>query len=768
MNIGYILAKEYVSLFGFLVLFAFVITNKKMEGSDKRLFYGVIITAITEIIVFEVEAYFGNLAKPTFMRVFLSAIGYLLRPTLVLMIILLVDKNLRTKKSVAILSIPLAICFICVSMAFYSHLCFWFSETNNFQRGILGYVPHAICILYTFICLIVACRLIKRRDRLDVYVLICASLCPVFAILLDSLVLDMGLSRISIMLCTLIMYIQSYSITINTMIDEIPGAIAKLEVKNGVCKVLSFNELLSNMFGLSYAEFTFITKDDPFAVLDEKSRALFEDAVSLLSKQDKYSFRFKILLLGKEKYINTSLRVSKRTENEVEIYVTMIDVTTEMQIFEELSIRNNEISLMIDQLGKIICIYDVPTRTLSMSEKYAKLRGFSSNKVIVPDETIERHLISDDYKQAYNNFYKKISAGERSGDIIAKFIESNGKERWEKTNFVVVATKDDKPLRAIITIEDITETYQEKLLLNKYKSTLDGLMGDKKYCLMFDLIERKVLAYEGKLLPSVISFDNKTIEEIVDYFVERNVKEQDKEIVRELYNADNMLISYYAGVFHRHIERIIVTSDGSERWFRLSVNLDCTSDNKIMATLLCEDIDDEYRTYNVLIARANYDFLTGALTRETTMDEIEKYLSGDGINGTHALVMMDMDNLKALNDNLGHQFGDTALKDFANKVKESINDDDFIGRIGGDEFFVFMKNVNLSTFAAKMKALIHSLEKTYSNRDIEVKVTASAGISTYYGDRTERKSLKEMYSQADFALYKSKVNGKNTYTFSDD
>lgn len=739
-----------------------------MERSDKTLLYAIVVTAIIEIVAFEIDYYLGRLSTPSFLRVIMSALGYTLRPTLVVMIIMLVDKSLRTKPNHMLLLIPLAICILAVSTAFFSHLCFWYNEKNCFQRGILGYVPHVVCIVYTFICLFVASKQVKQRDKLDVFVLIFAALCPVFAIALDILVEDAGLSRISIMLCTMIMYIQSYSIAINKMIDEIPGALAKLEVKNNTVKIVSFNELLCSIFEMNYITFKIATKDNPFAVLDKESRGMFESAVNFLRTHDEHSFRFKATLKGEEKYINASLKVSGRNENGFEIFVTMVNVTNEARIFEELNQRNNEISLMMNHLGKIICIYDVPTRTLSMSEEYAQLRGYSSHIVTVPDESIEKNLVNEEFREEYNNFYNRIFSGEHNGSSIVKFYGANGAERWEKSDFVIVASKDDKPLRAIFFIEDITETYQEKLLLNKYKSSLGSIIGNKKYCLLFDLTERKVLAYEGGLLPHNISFKDKTLEEIVDYFISQHAKDQDKAIIHELYNADNMIVSYNAGVMHRHIERVVNMCDGSEHWFRLNLNLDTTTDNKIMATLLCEDIDEEYRTYNVLIARANFDSLTGAFTREATMEKIEDCLQGDGANGTHALVMMDMDNLKALNDNLGHQFGDVALKNFANVVKEAVKDDDIVGRIGGDEFFVFIKNVTTSSLEITMQTLIHSLEHTYSNNDKSVTVTASAGISVYYGDRATKKSLNEMYSQADFALYKSKVNGKNTFTFAEE
>lgn len=765
MDLGIIISKEYFSLFGYLLLFVFVLTNKKMERYDKILFFSLVIGGVLEIIIFEIEHYFGNLSYRTFMRSALSVIGYILRPSLILILIFLVDKNLRTKTRILLLLIPLFLCTICVTSTFYSHLCFWFTENNAFQRGIFAYVPHIVCLFYTFVCLIVTCRLLKKRDRIDVLVLIAAALCPVFAILIDYIVQSTDISRSSIMLCTLAIYIQSYSITLNKMIDEIPGAVAIFKVTDDYIKVVSFNEVLCNMFGKTYSEFKTLTKDEPFPLLDEKSRETIKNSIYSLKEKDEYSLRLKLMIFDEEKHFNVTFKVSKRQEDSFIIYGTMIDVTREALIYEELSIKNDEISLMMNQLGKIICVYDIPSRTLSMSEKYANIRGYNSTKVFAPNESIEKNLIAADYQEAYKEFYEKIFAGEHSGNMIAKFIDSNGKERWESSNFVVVATKDDMPIRAIISIDDITETYQEKLLLGKYKSTLDSLMGDNKYCLLFDITDNEILAYEGGLLPRDFSFDNKTFEEVVDYFVLKNVKEQDQEIVRELYDIDNMIASYKSGVLHRHIERIIKMSDGSEHWVRLGINLDTTNDMKVLATILCEDIDEEYRKYNILIARANYDYLTGVLTREATMDEIEQYLANEGAEGCHALIMMDMDNLKAINDNLGHQYGDEALQNFAQKVKDFIRENDIIGRIGGDEFFVFIKNISSSVLKGRMQELIKSLEKSYYHNESVITVTASAGISMYYGDKEPRKTLNEMYSQADFALYNSKVNGKNTFRF---
>lgn len=745
-------------------------TNKKIERADKKLFYSIIVMAIIEIIAYEIDYYLGNiywetLTKPIYMRVPISALGYVLRPAIVYTIILLVDTSLRERKKAILLAIPLMVCILSVSTAFYSKLSFWYGIHNEFQRGVLGYVPHIICILYTAICFFVTCKQFKKQERFNSIILILAALFPVFAITLDILVVDTGLSRISIMLCTLIMYIQCHTIALTAMIDEIPGATAKFVVKNNQIKLVMFNELMCYMFGLSYEEFISATKIDSFAVLDEKARKAAKEAAYILFEKDTHSFRMSISSKGIEKIIKVSLRVSQRCDNEIIFYATMIDVTQESHLLDELSMKNYEISLMMNQLGKIICIYDVPTRTLSMSEQYAKIRGYSSTSVIVPDEANERHFVGEESFEAYNYFYSKIHSGEHSGHIIVRFLTPNGVDRWERADFVNIKSEDGKPIRAIISIEDITKSYKERLLLNDYRSTLESLIGDKKLGLLLDLSERKVFACEGGLIPQDFRAEGKTIEELTEYFVTTYVKEKDHEVIREFLNTDEMIVSYNANVMNSYIERLLVMPNKSERYFRITFNLELVN-NKIMATLLFEDIDSEYHLHNVLINRANFDFLTGVFTREATMEKIEKFLLGEGQNGTHALVMLDMDNLKSVNNNLGHQFGDTALKDFANKIKHFFNNDDVIGRIGGDEFFAFVKNITGPVLDKKMQLLLPELEQIYSNKEKNILVSASAGVAMYHGDSP--KTLKELYSSADAALYRSKASGKNIYTFANE
>ncbi len=169
-----------------------------------------------------------------------------------------------------------------------------------------------------------------------------------------------------------------------------------------------------------------------------------------------------------------------------------------------------------------------------------------------------------------------------------------------------------------------------------------------------------------------------------------------------------------------------------------------------------------------LLEMATKDDVTGLWNRASTMDMIAKYLTGTGRCGRHALVMLDLDNLKKLNDTMGHQVGDDALKKIGECLQKTFRKSDICGRVGGDEFFAFLKNITATGVLEKVRSILNDMQLVYGNGGEQIAVSVSIGVAMYNGDTNPDKTLKELYAEADTALYKSKTSGKNAYTFADD
>ncbi len=170
------------------------------------------------------------------------------------------------------------------------------------------------------------------------------------------------------------------------------------------------------------------------------------------------------------------------------------------------------------------------------------------------------------------------------------------------------------------------------------------------------------------------------------------------------------------------------------------------------------DIHDQ-KSYEML---SQTDQLTNCFNKVTT-ETLSKKAINDFPNNNHALFIIDVDNFKAINDNLGHHFGDIVLTDISNKLRSHFRDGDIIGRIGGDEFVVFLKNIrDINIIKSKAESIAKTFQNTYSGDNYDYKISGSIGIALY---PTHSTNFEELYKCADKALYQSKKRGKDCFTF---
>lgn len=171
------------------------------------------------------------------------------------------------------------------------------------------------------------------------------------------------------------------------------------------------------------------------------------------------------------------------------------------------------------------------------------------------------------------------------------------------------------------------------------------------------------------------------------------------------------------------------------------------------------DIDSQKRSEEKLMYEAQRDSLTGLYNNMTTHTLIEDYLSGEGCVGRHAILVVDIDNLKKVNDSLGHRAGDQLIQSLAKVLKSSFRSTDIVGRVGGDEFVVFLKDVespaNVIESVYDMKKRIKSLKADDKTSCLPV---FSTGVSLY---PEHGRTYNEIFRYADAAMYYIKSHGKN-------
>lgn len=250
------------------------------------------------------------------------------------------------------------------------------------------------------------------------------------------------------------------------------------------------------------------------------------------------------------------------------------------------------------------------------------------------------------------------------------------------------------------------------------------------------------------------------------------------EAVYDIYNYVHKDDKSIRGRLHRFI-------DGTENDFNAEIRIRDVNDQyawyRITGTLVqdnryglnqrfvgkIECADQQITEERNLMQRAENDLLTGVLNKKTMEEKVTECLK-DIKGGYHYIFfMVDLDNFKNVNDNLGHIAGDQAIKDTADCLVKIFPKDAFVGRLGGDEFAVcaaydaFDKESLISFIEKKANKICEANRRVYQNNDKEVHISSSVGIAVA-PDFTD--NFEMLYGMADRALYCSKNGGKNRYT----
>ncbi|AIE60495.1 GGDEF and EAL domain-containing protein [Bacillus methanolicus] len=176
------------------------------------------------------------------------------------------------------------------------------------------------------------------------------------------------------------------------------------------------------------------------------------------------------------------------------------------------------------------------------------------------------------------------------------------------------------------------------------------------------------------------------------------------------------------------------------------------------------DITELKETEEQLHILAHHDSLTGVDNRYSLLKRLEGLLNtAQRYSQQLAVLFLDLDRFKHINDTLGHNYGDLLLKHVAERFKGLLRNKDIIARLGGDEFVIVLPNIKHPKDAAKYaEEIIHSLREPFMLEQYEAYISTSIGISLYPFDG---KNVKNLLKNADKAMYKAKERGKNQFEF---
>ncbi len=189
------------------------------------------------------------------------------------------------------------------------------------------------------------------------------------------------------------------------------------------------------------------------------------------------------------------------------------------------------------------------------------------------------------------------------------------------------------------------------------------------------------------------------------------------------------------------------------------------ADGKLREVVLIqEDVTERKKQEAHILKQAHYDALTDLPNRFLALDRLSQLINeANRTRECVAVLFLDLDDFKKINDTLGHETGDKLLKEAASRLKSGVRRGDTVGRLGGDEFIVILGGLTaISDAGSVAETLLDRFRDSFKIDNRELILTSSIGISIYPADGD---TPSELLRKADSAMYHSKEQGRNTYSF---
>ncbi|MDO5516490.1 MAG: diguanylate cyclase [Clostridium sp.] len=390
-------------------------------------------------------------------------------------------------------------------------------------------------------------------------------------------------------------------------------------------------------------------------------------------------------------------------------------------------------------------------KSFYVSEHYLKITGNIMNK----DKNIYTSLIKSAHekdKEKVIDTLKRCINNREDFDIDYRVVKSDGSIVWIKNRGRIVTYKNESILHGVII--DITEE----------KNAIESLMiSEEKYHIICEHVDD--LFFQWNSDKDELNVCEKWRETFKYEPVEDNLLENlvnSKNIYKEdISKIIDMIKKLYEGTKKAESEIRILTKDDTYIWVKIkATGIFDNEDNLKRVMGLVMNINDEKVEKERLIFEAQRDGLTRLYNKTNTEFFIDEYIKEEGKHKSGGLFILDLDDFKSINDKMGHINGDKALTIVAENLRRVFGENNIIGRVGGDEFIVLLKDADYNQIVKCAEKIAEVFKNKYADPDFESDLSTSIGISMYPQDGS---SFKELYKNADKALYNTKLKGKNGY-----
>ncbi|MCM3443395.1 EAL domain-containing protein [Metabacillus halosaccharovorans] len=266
----------------------------------------------------------------------------------------------------------------------------------------------------------------------------------------------------------------------------------------------------------------------------------------------------------------------------------------------------------------------------------------------------------------------------------------------------------------------------------------------------------------------VVNFDRDGVIISINQAIEKITGFKMEDFISRHY--DQFVVSEYVDVTNEHFHKAVegtATNYQSALYHKngslidISVtNIPIVIDDGIVGVYgIVKDITEQKNSEKMIQYTANHDYLTGLPNRKLLN---QRFLHQREKNQRLAILFIDLDRFKVINDTLGHSVGDLLLQEVAKRLKASVHGKDVVFRQGGDEFIVILEDADREVASMVATRILKALSASKNINSYDIFVTPSIGISLFPVDGEK---IETLIKQAAFAMYQAKAAGKNTFRF---
>ncbi len=411
----------------------------------------------------------------------------------------------------------------------------------------------------------------------------------------------------------------------------------------------------------------------------------------------------------------------------------------------------NKLSLAVKQSPNSIIITDLKATIEYANQTFLNNTGYSSCEVIGNNTSMLNSGKTP--KQTYNNMWTTLAEGKVwKGELVNR--RKDGSEYTDKIHISPIRQNNGKITHYLAIQEDISEKKQAEIELGIAAIAFES--------------QESILVTDGK---GIILRVNPSFTKITGYSAEEVVGltpkvlssgRQDDTFYSAMWKSILEAGTWQGEIWNRRKNGTIYPE-----WLTISTRKD--EENKITHYVaISTDISKFKAAEEKINNLAYYDPLTQLPNRRKFADRLEHGIAMCRRENTQqAVLMLDLDHFKAVNDNFGHLAGDELLQQVANRISSRLRETDMVARLGGDEFIILLEDVNHPDDVARIaKDIIDSLSIPFQlNEANTVQIGTSIGISLY---PQHAKTDASLIDHADMALYHAKENGRGCFAFFSD